>query len=257
MTPILLPAGNASSWTGPTGNNTWLLSGETPTLIDAGVGNADHIEAIDRALQGAPLASVLITHGHPDHASGAPALAARWPAVRIRRFGSARDPLIDNEQIAAGNSWLTVMHTPGHAPDHCCFVAANDVFCGDLVRLGGTVVIPASQGGDLAQYLASLERVRTMNPERLLPGHGPIIEDPAAIIEQYLRHRAEREAQVIDALKAGCRTPRQIVIRLYSGLPPELLPAATESVMAHLIKLANEGKAVRESEEWILPPDGW
>jgi glyoxylase-like metal-dependent hydrolase (beta-lactamase superfamily II) len=249
---ILLSAGNASSWTGPTGNNTWLLRGQAPTLIDAGVGNAEHIDAIARELRGTALASVLITHSHPDHASGAPALAARWPGLRIRQFGGGSDPLVDNERIAAGDSRLTVMYTPGHAPDHCCFVAGKDVFCGDLVRLGGTVVIPASHGGDLAQYLESLRRVRGLNPERLLPGHGPIIEDPAAIIDQYLHHRAERETQVIDALRAGCRTPQQIVVRLYEGLPPELLPAAAESVIAHLIKLANEGKAVQESQEWRL-----
>lgn len=252
MTFILLRAGNASSWTGPTGNNTWLLPGHTPTLIDAGVGTPEHIESIARALQGAALGSVLITHGHPDHAAGAPALAARWPGVRIRQFGSGADPLVDREQIAAGDLALVVMHTPGHATDHCCFVAEDDVFCGDLVRLGGTVVIPASHGGDLVQYLESLARVRGLHPRRLLPGHGPIIDDPAAIIDQYLRHRAERETQVIDALKVGCRTPQQIVMRLYVGLAPELMPAAAESVMAHLIKLSKEGKAIRKNEEWIL-----
>ena len=105
----------------------------------------------------------------------------------------------------AGSTTLTALHTPGHAPDHFCFldVATGDVYCGDLARRGGTIVVPASAGGDLAQYLASLRRIRALQPRRLLPGHGPIVLDPAALIDDYLQHRAEREAQVLDAAATG------------------------------------------------------
>ncbi len=99
MHHILLPALNASTWTGPTGTNTYLLPGRMPTLIDAGVGKPEHIEAIARELQGAPLALVLITHGHSDHAAGYLPLSARWPDVRIRQFGSGDQPIEDEEVI--------------------------------------------------------------------------------------------------------------------------------------------------------------
>ena len=92
MSHILLPAHNASTWTGPTGNNTYLLPGRVPTLIDAGVGKPEHVDAVAHALGGRPLALVLITHGHSDHVNGVPALVARWPDVRVRQFGAGNEP---------------------------------------------------------------------------------------------------------------------------------------------------------------------
>ena len=238
----MLRAGNASEWTGPTGNNTYLLAGRTPALVDAGVGHAAHVEAIADALQGAPLAIVLITHGHPDHASGVPSIVAGWPSARV--WGGGFEPLQDGQRIEAGDGELLALHTPGHAPDHFCFFdeRAGDLYCGDLLRVGGTVVIPASRGGDLQQYLASLERVRALRPRRLLPGHGPAIDDPDAVIDSYIAHRAERERQILAAIAEGFTRPETIVPRVYGTLPRLLVPAAEDSVRAHLIKLEREGR---------------
>lgn len=252
MPHILLPAHNASTWTGPTGNNTYLLAGRTPTLIDAGVGNADHLEAIAAALDGRPLAQVLVTHGHSDHVNGVPAIVARWPGVRVRQFGTGEDPIRDDESIHAGDGILVAVHTPGHSPDHCSFVEGEDVYCGDLIRAGGTIVIPATRGGDLSQYLASLHRVRNLHPARLLPGHGPIIDNPAKAIDDYLRHRAVREAQILRALVEGYDSPARIVSLLYDRLPPALEQAAVESVLAHLVKLRVDGRAREDGDRWIL-----
>jgi glyoxylase-like metal-dependent hydrolase (beta-lactamase superfamily II) len=250
MQPILIPAGNASAWTGPTGNNTYLLSGRVPTLIDAGVGNPAHLDAVARELGGRDLALVLITHGHVDHVSGVPALTERWPGVRVRQFGTGAAPLADREPVEAGDSILTTYHTPGHARDHCCFSTGADLFCGDLVRIGGSVVIPASRGGNLAEYLASLRLVRDLAPRRLFPGHGPMIDDPPRIVDEYLRHREAREAQVLNALEARCETPADIVKRIYPGLDHGLVVAAAESVLAHLIKLRDEGRVVEAEGRW-------
>jgi glyoxylase-like metal-dependent hydrolase (beta-lactamase superfamily II) len=249
---LLIPARNPSAWTGPTGNNTFLLTGAVPALIDAGVGAPEHLDDIAAALAGATLVSVLITHAHPDHASGLPALVARWPSVRVVRY-----PIVGSEPIAAGDTELRPVHTPGHAADHLCFfdVTAGDVYCGDLVRLGGTIVIPGSRGGNLRQYLDSLRAVRALAPRRLLPGHGAIISDPASVIDEYIRHRQKRERQVLDALRTGPSTPEEIAARVYARIAPGLLAAAADTVLAHLVYLEETGRAARSGNRWTAHTD--
>ena len=235
--PLLVPAGNPSEWTGATGNNTWLIRGREPALVDAGVGNAEHVDAVASALAGAPLVRVLITHWHPDHVKGLPALKDRWPALIVVESATAPVP--------AGDGVLEVVPTPGHSPDHLCFFdrESGDLYCGDLARRGGTIVIPASKGGNLRQYLESLGRVRDLNPRRLLPGHGPIIDDPIAVVDEYIAHRQQREQQILKAILEGARTVPDIVARVYPALPASLSDAAAESVRAHLVKLRDEGRA--------------
>ena len=247
---LSIPAGNPSPWTGPGGNNTYLLTGAVPTLIDAGVGEPVHVEAVATALGGALLAQLLITHSHPDHARGVPALTSRWPGVSVRNL--APDTCVDNESIAAGDTSLRALHTPGHSPDHFCFFdkTSRDVYCGDLARLGGTIVIPASAGGSLLQYLDSLRRIRALAPRRLLPGHGPIIDDPVGLIDRYIEHRAQREAQVLDALRSGATSVEALVQRIYTNLHPTVVRAAADSVLAHLIKLRDEGRVVEQDGGW-------
>jgi glyoxylase-like metal-dependent hydrolase (beta-lactamase superfamily II) len=220
VTPLLIPAGNPSEWTGPTGNNTWLLLGSEAALVDAGVGKPEHVEAVARALDGAPLARVLVTHGHRDHVDGLPALRERWPDLVV---------------VPPGTTSLEIVPTPGHAPDHVCFLdrESGDLYCGDLARRGGTILIPR-KGGDLLAYVESLRRVRELRPRRLLPGHGPIVTDPIALIDQYIAHRAERERQISNAIRSGAKTVDEIVARIYPGLSPVLRDAAAQTVEAHL-----------------------
>ena len=247
---LSIPAGNPSPWTGPEGTNTYLLTGKVPTLIDAGIGEPAHIDAVATALDGVALAQILITHSHSDHARGVPALAPRWPNVSVRNL--APDSCVDGQSIAAGDTMLRALHTPGHAPDHFCFLdeTTRDVFCGDLARRGGTIVIPASAGGNLVQYLASLRRIRALQPRRLLPGHGPAIDDAVSLIDEYLQHRVERERQVLAGLRSGATSVDALVRRIYTNLHPTVVRAAEDSVLAHLIKLRDDGQAVEQDGEW-------
>ena len=151
---------------------------------------------------------------------------------------------------------LRAIHTPGHAPDHLCLWHAESrtMFCGDLAQQGTTIYIPPNLQGDLVEYLRSLERVLALRPERLLPAHGPVIDDPDAVLRGYLEHRQEREQQIVSLLREGASSPDAIVARLYHGLKETLVPMARESVLAHLLKLEREG-LVRRGEDAARPED--
>jgi glyoxylase-like metal-dependent hydrolase (beta-lactamase superfamily II) len=260
--PLAVHAANPGPMTGA-GNWTWLLRGRVATLIDAGTGEPKHLDALAQQLGRADLTQVLVTHGHTDHASGAPALRGRWPGARFRKMlWPERDakwpmpwePIADGDVVEAGDVMLTAVHTPGHAPDHLCFwhEESRSLFCGDLAVAGSSVWIPVSLQGDLGAYLASLERVLALEPARMYPAHGAVIDDPTALLRRYLQHRRDREEQVLDALARGDYDPETIVARVYEDLRESLLPLAREGVLANLIKLEREGRVVREGERWTL-----
>jgi len=248
------------------GNWTWLISGRVPTLVDAGTGDPRHVDAVAGALRGGELSQVLVTHGHSDHASGAPALAQRMPHAQFLKMSwPERDgqypvrwrPLADDDVLEAGDTSLLALHTPGHAPDHCCFwhEETRSLFCGDLLQRGATVWIPGNEHGDVSAYIASLERVLALEPARVFPAHGPVIDEPVRLLRHYIDHRREREEQVIDALRHGDSTPQAMTARIYKGLRKVLVPLARESVTAHLRKLERDGRARREGDAWhIIDP---
>lgn len=269
MRIVCLPAHNPGPLTGA-GNNTYLLVGSSfdsaqgrrrGVLIDAGEGKAQHLDDIQRALDEAntSLALVLVTHGHVDHVSGCEAIAARWPDVefakmpwpdRDGRYRVRWTPIHDNQFVGSDETTLRAIHTPGHSPDHVCLIeeATGTVFCGDLLQKHGTVVIPPSAGGSLAQYLASLQRLVTLRPQRLLPAHGPAIDDPLPMIERTVAHRRTRERHVLAAVRAGHDTVEKVVGAVYAGLEPALSNFAHETALAHLIKLEEEGRVKRDRD---------
>ena len=236
------------------GTNTFVVAepdAATVVVVDPGPDDPGHAEAVLGAGRGRPVELVLLTHTHVDHAEGARGFAerARAPLAAIAPgWATPGAPdLTSGAPVAAAGLELRPLPTPGHAADHCCFELAAEraVFTGDHVLGRGTTVVEWP-GGDMADYLTSLELLLGLAPERLYPGHGPLVPDAVARVEGYLAHRRDREVQVLAALAAGDRTPDEVLARVYAEVDPALHPAAELSVRAHLVKLVHEGRVAAD-----------
>jgi len=222
------------------GTNTWLLrdpASESAIVVDPGPLIENHLQAV--AAHG-PVAVILLTHGHYDHSEGAARLAELTGApVRAldprHRLGD--EGLTDGDVVAAAGLEVRVAHTPGHSSDSLSFVLPDAVLTGDTILGRGTTVV-AHPDGVLADYLASLQRLRDLGHVAVLPGHGPELPDAQAAAQHYLDHREQRLEQVRAAVAAGAGTPRQVVEAVYADVDRVLWPAAEMSVRAQLDYLA-------------------
>ncbi len=242
--------------------------------IDPGPSDPGHLRAMvaEAAAANATIATILVTHGHPDHYPGAAPLAAMTHAP-VLAHSNARFPhdraLGDGEVLGdTGEVRITAYDTQGHSRDSLTFALEADgatvLFTGDLVIGHGTVVI-APPGGDMRVYQASLRRMRERFATALAiyGGHGPRIDDPAAKFDDYLAHRAARERQITDALATGPATIPALVATVYAAVDPMLWPAAARQVLAYLQALEAEGAVVRTrvtrattaAERAILDPE--
>ena len=222
------------------GTRTYLL-GET-TVLDPGPDIASHVEAILAAVP--KLRTILITHRHGDHAPAARPLKERTAAHVIAPLD---EPFVDQrvsggETIDVDGECIEVIATPGHTREHVCYLTSSgDLFTGDtILGFGTTAIFPPD--GHMGDYVRSLQLLRSRNPRRIHPGHGPTRDDATALIDEYIKHRLEREQQVLDAVATGARTPEEIRRHIYVDLDPRLHRAAEIQVEAHLIKLREEGR---------------
>jgi glyoxylase-like metal-dependent hydrolase (beta-lactamase superfamily II) len=242
VTRVLAP--NPSVYT-LEGTNTWIVGDGPVLVIDPGPDDAGHLDEVGLATAArGPVAAVVVTHDHPDHAPGAGAFAAAAgaPLYAFRLQGA--DRLRDGQVLRAGELEIVVLHTPGHTSDHVCLhvPSAAALFTGDAVLGRGTSFIDPPDG-DLSQYLRSLQRMADLAPRTIYPGHGPVVLRAREKLRSYLEHRAAREEQVLQALADGLRTIPDMVASIYTGYPPEVHELAGRSVLAHLLKLESEGRA--------------
>ncbi|MFW3171737.1 MBL fold metallo-hydrolase [Geodermatophilus sp. CPCC 206100] len=234
------------------GTNTYVVGapgGGQAVLVDPGPDDPAHLAAVQAVLaaRDARCVAVLVTHHHGDHAEAAlpwgARLDARVAAADPRVAGPGGRVLAPGELLQLAGTAIRVVPTPGHTADHLAFrLESGAVLAGDHVLGRGTSVVTHPEG-DVLAYLESLRRVHDLGPSALYCGHGPeLTEDPGAVLDFYLAHRAMREAQLLTALAAGPRTVDELVATVYAEVPREVWPAAAQSTRATLVKLVAESR---------------
>tara|TARA_B110000305_G_scaffold71192_1_gene79902 strand:- start:3876 stop:4718 length:843 start_codon:yes stop_codon:yes gene_type:complete len=254
-----ITAGNASVFTGP-GTNTYLVGMDEVTLVDPGPALDSHIEAILGA--SGTIKQIVVTHTHPDHSPGVKLLQE---AIDVPAYGliteTTKDQdktfhpkkfLLDGDLLEEEEFTLEVIHTPGHASNHLCYLVKEEglIITGDHIMNGSTVVI-SPPDGNMKHYIESLEKLKNYDLKSIAPGHGEVMKEPQLVAEWIIKHRLEREEKVADALrKAGKGSSDSLVEDVYNDVDPSLFPIAKWSLQAHLLKLADDGKAIQEGENF-------
>ena len=262
ISPLIkrITAANGSVFTGP-GTNTYLVGNEDVTVIDPGPAMEEHIDVILSASEN--IKRILVTHTHPDHSPGTRLLQQKLdiPAFGMLTESSKNQDMTfsperilkDGEILEKEEYSLEVVHTPGHASNHLCFILREEkfIFTGDHVMSGSTVVI-GPPDGSMKQYIDSLNKLKNYDMEKMAPGHGDILESPYQVADWIINHRLKREEKVFSALKDATRgTPESLVEKVYADVDSSLFPIAKASLLAHLIKLEEDQVISKEGEEYI------
>ena len=262
ISPLIrrITAGNASVFTGP-GTNTYLIGKEEITVLDPGPAMDSHIDAITSA-EG-KIKQIVVTHTHPDHSPGVRLLQERLdvPAYgMLTETSKGQDRsfkpdkiLKDGDMFEETEFTLKVVHTPGHASNHLCYILEEEefIFTGDHIMNGSTVVI-GPPDGNMKQYLDSLEKLKQFKLSKIAPGHGEVLDSPHEVAEWIINHRLQREGKVAEALKEATKgNPESLVARVYDDVDSSLFPIAKASLLAHLIKLEEDNIASKEGEDFV------
>ena len=265
---ILAP--NPSPYT-HTGTQSYLVGTRDVAVIDPGPDDRRHLDALIEAIDGRPVTAILCTHPHRDHsplaaplasATGAPVIGCaqlvlddagpRADASFDRDYAPDR-VLADGEAIT-GEGWtLEAVATPGHTSNHLCFALPESkiLFTGDHV-MGWSTTVVSPPDGNMAEYMASLDRLMARDDALYLPAHGPAIERPQRFVRGLAGHRKQREGQIMRLLKEAPRDIPAMVARMYVGLDERLLGAAERSVLAHLIDLRDRGMVRADGDDWMV-----
>ena len=259
-------APNGNVMTGP-GTNSYFIGGGPANewaLLDPGPADAAHVQALLAALPGR-LRWILVTHTHPDHSPATAALRAATGAEVLgmtprhaewNDTGFVPDVALRGGEVLRlpGGTTLRVIHTPGHASNHLCYELPEErlLFSGDHLTQHATVVINPPDG-DMRAYLESLRALEALDVDWIAPGHGFLMSEPRAVIRRVVEHRLRREARVLAALQATPQTLEALVTKCYADVTPQLHAVAARSLLAHLLKLAGEGRALDSPAGWSLP----
>ena len=267
VTPLIrrLVAGNSSPFTA-WGTGTYVIGNGEVAVIDPGPDDAAHIGALLAGLGQEKVSHIVITHTHLDHSpgarllqehTGAPVLGCGVHGEEGETVEAGADyayvpdqQLFDGDKVA-GRGWtLAAVPTPGHTSNHLCYALLEEraLFTGDHV-MGWSTSVVSPPDGDMVQYMASLTKLLPRPDKTYYPTHGAPIEQPQAYVQQLIAHRLEREAQVLACVQSGVDSIEAMVAKLYADVDPRLHRAAGRSVLAHLFKLVEEGRVLREGRD--------
>jgi len=249
------------------GTQTYVIGDDEVAVVDPGPDLPEHLDALERAIAGRPVAAIMCTHTHRDHSPAARPLAERTGAsivgcapLALETVGPRADAsfdgdyapaqvLVDDDAILVGGEPVTAVATPGHTSNHLCFSYRGALFSGDHVMgWSTTVVVPPD--GDMAAYMQSLDKLRKRDDRIYYPAHGPAVTNQQQYARHLLGHRMQREKQILKLIGDQARDVPDIVASAYPGLDPRLTVAAGGSVLAHLIDLERRGLVARREDAW-------
>ena len=249
------------------GTQTYLVGQSEVAVIDPGPDLPDHLEALERAIGGRPVAAIMCTHTHRDHSPASRPLAEMTGApiigcapLALETVGPRADAafdgdyqpdriLADGDAVQVDGQSITAVATPGHTSNHLCFAYGDALLTGDHVMgWSTTVVVPPD--GDMAEYIRSLDKLRRRDDRIYYPAHGPPVTNPQQYVRHLVGHRMQREKQILTLVGEKPRPIPDIVANAYPGLDPRLVTAAGGSVLAHLLDLEQRGLVERVGESW-------
>jgi glyoxylase-like metal-dependent hydrolase (beta-lactamase superfamily II) len=251
------------------GTQTYLIGNCEVAIVDPGPDLPEHLDALDQAIGGRRVVAIMCTHTHRDHSPAARPLADRSGApiigcapLALETVGPRADAsfdgdyapdrvLDDGDSIEVDGVPVAAVATPGHTSNHLCFAYEGALFSGDHVMgWSTTVVVPPD--GDMAAYMASLDKLRQRDDRIYYPAHGPAVTNPQQYVRHLVGHRMQREKQILSLVRQQARPISDIVTNAYPGLDPRLVMAAGGSVLAHLLDLQRRGLVERQGDEWII-----
>jgi glyoxylase-like metal-dependent hydrolase (beta-lactamase superfamily II) len=249
------------------GTQTYLIGEKAVAVIDPGPDLPEHVEALEKAIDGRPVVAIMCTHTHRDHSPGSRPLAKATGApiigcapLALETVGPRADAAFDGDYVPdrvledgatleIDGRPVTAIATPGHTSNHLCFAYEGALLTGDHVMgWSTTVVVPPD--GDMAEYMRSLDRLRQRDDRVYYPAHGPAVTNPQQYVRHLVGHRMQREKQILALVGEKPRPIPDIVANAYPGLDPRLVIAAGGSVLAHLVDLEKRGLVGRAGESW-------
>jgi glyoxylase-like metal-dependent hydrolase (beta-lactamase superfamily II) len=255
------------------GTGVYLIGGDSVAMIDPGPDMPEHVEALKRAVGKRKLTHILVTHTHSDHSPAAKPMK-EWSGAKTYAFGPhgsghhedgprleeggdmAFDPdvRVKDGDIIEGDGWsFECVYTPGHTSNHMCFALREEkaLFTGDHI-MGWSTTVVTPPDGNMREYFASVRKLQPRDDKVLYPTHGAPVTDPKPFLQAYLDHRLEREAQIVACIRDGLATVPEMVARMYADVDKRLHPAASRSVLAHLIQLTEEGRVKKDGNKYAL-----